>query len=42
MEQCMEQLMPYVQGGHFWTSGIGSVVGTYVGPGAVGIAYFVK
>ena len=42
MEQCMEQLTPYVQGGHFWTGSIGSVVGTYVGPGAVGVAYFVK
>ena len=42
MEQCMAQLKPYVQGGHFWTGGIGSVVGTYVGPGAVGVAYFVK
>lgn len=41
-EQCKERLQPYVQGAVICTSGIGSVVGTYVGPGAVGIAYFVK
>jgi len=39
-EECMEFFKAYVAGARIFPSDIGSVVGTHVGPGAAGIAYF--
>lgn len=42
MEECMAFFAPQLAGADLLPSSIGSVVGTHVGPGAAGLAYFVK
>ena len=42
MEECMAFFQDKTEGAQLCPSNIGSVVGTHVGPGAAGLAYFVK
>ncbi len=42
MEACMAYFAPKTAGAQLCPSDIGAVVGTHVGPGATGLAYFVK
>lgn len=42
LRECMETLLPRLPGARYTTSDVGSVVGTHMGPGAAGIAYFLK
>lgn len=42
MEECMAYFGPKLAGADLLSSDIGSVVGTHVGPGAAGLAYFVQ
>lgn len=42
MEECMAFFGPQLAGADLLSSDIGSVVGTHVGPGAAGLAYFVQ
>jgi DegV family protein with EDD domain len=42
LTECMNYFAPYFKGIHILTSNIGSVVGTYTGEGAVGLAYIAE
>lgn len=42
MEECMAFFAPKLAGADLLSSDIGAVVGTHVGPGATGLAFFVK
>jgi DegV family protein with EDD domain len=42
LQECMDTLLPNLPGARYTTNEVGSVVGTHMGPGAAGIAYFLK
>lgn len=42
MENYIDYIKPYLEGAQVYTGGLGSVIGSHVGPGVVGVAFIIK